>query len=162
VSPRPGNYDEESGDRRQIRAAPVGHEASEGDLIRGAKPGPEAHCPSGSVRFASRDFYPLILPAWHEADARLQILTLEQFFIGKHCTVLPLDHRTSEGSDLQLQSLAHRVLPSINLLRDSFSGRARRCSQGLCTDHYLSANGRAADSFRFQTDTHLDSVSDLD
>src|SRR5581483_3619056 len=35
---------------------------------------------------------------------RRQILALKQFFIGRNCTVLLLDDRTSEGSDLQLQS----------------------------------------------------------
>ena len=41
---------------------------------------------------------------------RRQILALKQFFIGRKCTVLLLDDRTSEGSDLQLQSIAHGVL----------------------------------------------------
>ena len=41
---------------------------------------------------------------------RRQILALKQFFIGRECTVLLLDDRTSEGSDLQLQSIAHGVI----------------------------------------------------
>jgi circadian clock protein KaiC len=41
---------------------------------------------------------------------RRQILALKQFFIGRKCTVLLLDDRTSEGSDLQLQSIAHGVV----------------------------------------------------
>jgi len=41
---------------------------------------------------------------------RRQILSLKQFFIGRGCTVLLLDDRTSEGADLQLQSIAHGVL----------------------------------------------------
>ena len=41
---------------------------------------------------------------------RRQILALKQFFIGRNCTVLLLDDRTSEGSDLQLQSIAHGVI----------------------------------------------------
>lgn len=41
---------------------------------------------------------------------RRQILTLKQFFVGRHCTVLLLDDRTSAPCDLQLQSLAHGVI----------------------------------------------------
>lgn len=41
---------------------------------------------------------------------RRQILALKQFFTGRHCTVLLLDDRTSEPSDLQLQSIAHGVI----------------------------------------------------
>jgi circadian clock protein KaiC len=41
---------------------------------------------------------------------RRQILSLKQFFAGRDTTVLLLDDRTSEGSDLQLQSIAHGVI----------------------------------------------------
>src|SRR4029079_7961340 len=41
---------------------------------------------------------------------RRQILALKQFFAGRDCTVLMLDDRTSEVSDLQLQSIAHGVI----------------------------------------------------
>ncbi len=41
---------------------------------------------------------------------RRQILALKQFFIGRQCTVLLLDDRTAEVTDLQLQSIAHGVL----------------------------------------------------
>jgi circadian clock protein KaiC len=41
---------------------------------------------------------------------RRQILALKQFFAGRHCTVLLLDDRTSDASDLHLQSIAHGVL----------------------------------------------------
>ena len=41
---------------------------------------------------------------------RRQILALKQFFIGKSCTLLLLDDRTSEGADMQLQSIAHGVV----------------------------------------------------
>lgn len=41
---------------------------------------------------------------------RRQILALKQFFTGRQCTVLLLDDRTSEVTDLQLQSIAHGVL----------------------------------------------------
>ena len=41
---------------------------------------------------------------------RREILALKQFFIGRKSTVLLLDDRTSEGSDLHLQSIAHGVI----------------------------------------------------
>jgi circadian clock protein KaiC len=41
---------------------------------------------------------------------RRQILSLKQYFAGKDCTVLLLDDKTSEGSDLHLQSIAHGVI----------------------------------------------------
>lgn len=41
---------------------------------------------------------------------RRQILALKQFFGGYKCTVLLLDDHTAEGSDLQLQSIAHGVI----------------------------------------------------
>jgi len=41
---------------------------------------------------------------------RRQILALKQFFIGRRCTVILLDDRTSEGPDLQLHSIAHGVI----------------------------------------------------
>lgn len=41
---------------------------------------------------------------------RRQILALKQFFVGRRCTVMLLDDRTSDISDLQLQSLAHGVI----------------------------------------------------
>jgi circadian clock protein KaiC len=41
---------------------------------------------------------------------RRQILALKQFFVGRRCTVMLLDDRTSDVSDLQLQSIAHGVI----------------------------------------------------
>ncbi len=41
---------------------------------------------------------------------RRQILGLKQFFAGRDCTVLLLDDKTSESTDLHLQSIAHGVL----------------------------------------------------
>ncbi|MBA3821964.1 MAG: AAA family ATPase [Deltaproteobacteria bacterium] len=41
---------------------------------------------------------------------RRQILSLKQYFVGKPTTVILLDDRTSEPTDLQLQSLAHGVI----------------------------------------------------
>lgn len=41
---------------------------------------------------------------------RRQILALKQFFSGRKCTVLLLDDKTAEVTDLQLQSIAHGVI----------------------------------------------------
>ena len=41
---------------------------------------------------------------------RRQLLALKQFFAGRDTTVLLLDDRSAEGSDMQLQSIAHGVL----------------------------------------------------
>lgn len=56
---------------------------------------------------------------------RRQILALKHFFIGRRCTVLLLDDRTSEGSDVQLQSLAHGVI-SLEQLAPGYGGERRR------------------------------------
>ncbi len=41
---------------------------------------------------------------------RRQILALKQYFIGKQCTVMLLDDRTSQTHDRQLESIAHGVI----------------------------------------------------
>ncbi len=41
---------------------------------------------------------------------RRQILALKHFFAGRECTVLLLDDKTSEPTDLQLHSIAHGVI----------------------------------------------------
>jgi circadian clock protein KaiC len=41
---------------------------------------------------------------------RRQILALKQFFIGRNCTVLLMDDRTSDSGDPQLQSIVHGVV----------------------------------------------------
>jgi circadian clock protein KaiC len=56
---------------------------------------------------------------------RRQILALKQFFAGRNCTVLLLDDRTSEGSDLQLQSIAHGVI-SLEQLAPVYGAERRR------------------------------------
>ena len=56
---------------------------------------------------------------------RRQILALKQFFIGRKCTVLLLDDKTSEGSDLHLQSIAHAVI-SLEQLAPVFGAARRR------------------------------------
>jgi circadian clock protein KaiC len=56
---------------------------------------------------------------------RRQILALKQFFIGRECTVLLLDDKTSEAEDLQLQSLAHGVI-SLEHLSPEYGAERRR------------------------------------
>jgi circadian clock protein KaiC len=56
---------------------------------------------------------------------RRQILALKQFFIGRQCTVLLLDDGTSEGSDLQLQSIAHGVI-TLQQLAPIYGAERRR------------------------------------
>jgi circadian clock protein KaiC len=56
---------------------------------------------------------------------RRQVLALKQFFIGKGCTVLLLDDGTSEGADLQLQSIAHGVV-HLEQLSPSYGAERRR------------------------------------
>jgi circadian clock protein KaiC len=56
---------------------------------------------------------------------RRQILSLKQFFIGRNCTVLLLDDRTSQDGDLQLQSLAHGVL-TLEQLAPEYGAERRR------------------------------------
>jgi circadian clock protein KaiC len=56
---------------------------------------------------------------------RRQILALKQFFIGRNCTVILLDDKTSEGSDLHLQSIAHSVI-TLEQLAPVFGAARRR------------------------------------
>ncbi len=56
---------------------------------------------------------------------RRQVLALKQFFVGRQCTVLLLDDRTSETGDLQLQSIAHGVI-TLDQLAPEFGAERRR------------------------------------
>ena len=56
---------------------------------------------------------------------RRQILALKQFFVGRACTVLLLDDRTSEQADLQPQSVAHGVISLSNLTMEYGTERRR-------------------------------------
>lgn len=56
---------------------------------------------------------------------RRQILALKQFFIGRQCTVLLVDDRTSEGADPQLHSIAHGVI-SLEQLAPEYGAARRR------------------------------------
>jgi len=56
---------------------------------------------------------------------RRQILALKQFFSSKECTVLMLDDRTSDPTDLQLHSIAHGVI-SLEQAPREFGAERRR------------------------------------
>lgn len=56
---------------------------------------------------------------------RRQILALKQYFIGRHCTVILLDDKTSAAHDLQLQSIVHGVL-SLEHLAPEYGTERRR------------------------------------
>ncbi len=56
---------------------------------------------------------------------RRQILALKQFFLGRDCTVLLLDDRTSDVTDLQLQSIAHGVI-TLQHLAPEYGAERRR------------------------------------
>jgi circadian clock protein KaiC len=56
---------------------------------------------------------------------RRQILALKQFFSSQQCTVLMLDDRTSDPTDLQLHSIAHGVISLEQTPRD-FGAERRR------------------------------------
>jgi circadian clock protein KaiC len=56
---------------------------------------------------------------------RRQILALKQFFVGRRCTVLLLDDRTSDSGDLQLHSISHGVV-RLEQLATEFGPERRR------------------------------------
>jgi len=56
---------------------------------------------------------------------RRQVLALKQFFVAKGCTVLLLDDGTSEGPDMQLESIAHGVI-QLEQLSPSYGAERRR------------------------------------
>jgi circadian clock protein KaiC len=56
---------------------------------------------------------------------RRQIIALKQFFIGRKCTVLLLDDGTRDGTEMQLQSIAHGVLRLEQLAPDYGAERRR-------------------------------------
>lgn len=55
---------------------------------------------------------------------RRQLLALKQFFAGRDTTVLLLDDRSAEGSDMQLQSIAHGVM-RLDRLQQSYGVNRR-------------------------------------
>jgi circadian clock protein KaiC len=56
---------------------------------------------------------------------RRQLLALKQYFAGRKCTVVLLDDRSGEPSDLQVESLAHGVV-SFEQLPMQYGGDRRR------------------------------------
>jgi circadian clock protein KaiC len=56
---------------------------------------------------------------------RRQILALKQFFAGRNCTVLLLDDRSSDESDLQVRSIAHGVI-TLEQLSPEYGAERRR------------------------------------
>jgi circadian clock protein KaiC len=56
---------------------------------------------------------------------RRQILALKQYFIGRKCTVMLLDDKTSASHDLQLQSIVHGVLSLEHLALEYGADRRR-------------------------------------
>src|SRR5438270_4962052 len=56
---------------------------------------------------------------------RRQILALKQYFVGRDCTVLLLDDRTSEVTDLQLQSISHGVV-ALEQMSPEYGAERRR------------------------------------
>ncbi len=56
---------------------------------------------------------------------RRQVLALKQFFAGRSCTVILLDDRTSEETDLQLQSISHGVV-RLERVAAEYGGARRR------------------------------------
>jgi circadian clock protein KaiC len=80
---------------------------------------------SGAQRVVIDSLSELRLLAQSPLRYRRQILALKNFFVGRHCTVLLLDDRTSEPTDLQLQSLAHGVV-SLEQLSPQYGPERRR------------------------------------
>jgi circadian clock protein KaiC len=56
---------------------------------------------------------------------RRHVLALKQFFMGRGCTVLLLDDRSSDQADLQLESIAHGVI-SLDQLEPLYGAHRRR------------------------------------
>jgi circadian clock protein KaiC len=80
---------------------------------------------SNATRVAFDSLSEMRLLAQSSLRYRRQILALKQFFIGRDCTVLLLDDCTSDGSDLQLQSIAHGVV-SLSQLSPDYGAERRR------------------------------------
>ncbi|PHR05189.1 MAG: circadian clock protein KaiC, partial [Sulfitobacter sp.] len=67
----------------------------------------------------------LRLLAQNSLRYRRQILALKHFFARRKCTVLMLDDRTAEPSDMQLHSIAHGVI-SLEQEANDFGSERRR------------------------------------
>lgn len=67
---------------------------------------------------------------------RRQILALKQYFIGRECTVLLLDGKTSGPEDLKLRSIAHGVVTLEQLAPNYGAERRRVCITKLRGQKY--------------------------
>ncbi len=85
------------------------------DVVERAKPKRVVFDSLSEMRLLARD--PL--------RYRRQILALKHFFIGRECTVLFLDDRTSDVGDLQLQSLVHGAV-MLEQLSPEYGAERRR------------------------------------
>ncbi len=80
---------------------------------------------SKPVRVVFDSLSEMRLLAQNSLRYRRQILALKQFFLGRDCTVLLLDDRTSDVTDLQLQSIAHGVI-TLQHLAPEYGAERRR------------------------------------
>lgn len=98
---------------------------SEVELSETTKAVLEAIEKSDSRRIVFDSLSEMRLLAQSSLRYRRQILALKQFFVGRQCTVLLLDDGTSEGPDLQLQSIAHGVI-SLAQMAPEYGAERRR------------------------------------
>lgn len=93
-----------------------------GETVRGVIERVEALRPA---RVVVDSLSELRLLAQNPLRYRRQILALKHFFARRDCTVLMLDDRTAEPTDLQLHSIAHGVI-SLEHFASEFGGERRR------------------------------------
>jgi len=98
--------EEELRDEEQLTMLPPS-EVELGETTRKVLEAIERSAPS---RLVVDSLSELRLLAQSSLRYRRQILALKQFFVGRRCTVIMIDDRTSEGPDPQLHSLAHGVI----------------------------------------------------
>ncbi len=108
------------------------------ELTRNLVAALDAHSPSRLVLDSLSD---LRLLSQQSLRYRRQILALKQLFLGRACTVVMLDDRTSEGADMQLHSIAHGVIslesetPTYGQLRRQLQVRKFRASNFVSGFH---------------------------
>ncbi|MBV8970938.1 MAG: AAA family ATPase [Sphingomonadaceae bacterium] len=93
-----------------------------GETIAGVREAVERTRP---VRVVFDSLSEMRLLAQNSLRYRRQILALKQYFTLKNCTVLLLDDRSSDPSDLQLHSIAHGVITLEQTVEDFGSERRR-------------------------------------
>jgi circadian clock protein KaiC len=79
----------------------------------------------GAVRVVFDSLSEMRLLARDPLRYRRQVLSLKQYFVGRKCTVLLLDDRTADQTDLQLQSICHGVI-TLNRVAVEYGGARRR------------------------------------